>query len=297
MIGCRRILMAGALVLSAGMTLHSEIISDALLSFPAQTEYVEYDNLASLRTLANYNTLRARFSGKPLEEAKAVLSQLGIEEEQVHEIVSGSSSTAFYGLMGGTFSGEAAAKSARAKNSAVKVGDTQAFCTGKGTCIVFLEDSLAGFGTLDSLKQMLQAREGVITRLSSNGKAVSLMNSAAKNAPVRGVLFGAQLKTGISDILQDWSGWKRDWSQLASNVSGIGYSVQFDIKAHVSATLECTSRTAAAVLLQMINTLSSLQSVTAPGSVPFQNLQVSASGDVVYFKADTAIPTSAPGTP
>jgi hypothetical protein len=296
---CQRNLVIIFFALSAARDLSAEIISEALLSFPSQTEYVEYDNLAALRTLPDYNTLRQRFSGKPLEDAKIALGQLGIHEDQVHEIVSGSSSTAFYGLVAGTFSGELVAKSARGKSAAAKVLENQAFCPGKGTCVVFLEDSLAAFGTLAELKDLLEARQGFLGRLNSNRKVVGLLNSTERRAPVRGVVFGGQLNTAISDMLQDLSGWNRDWSRLSANISAIGYSVKLDSKAHVSATLECTSGTAAALLVQMLSALSSLQSVTgstgsSTAGMPFQNLQVSSSGNIVDFKTDTAIPNSAP---
>ena len=63
----------------------------------------------------NYAALRQRFSGKPLDEAKATLAKLGIEESQVHEVVLGISSTTFYGVVSGTFSQSQAAKTAQKK--------------------------------------------------------------------------------------------------------------------------------------------------------------------------------------
>lgn len=66
--------------MSAGQILYVDIISRALFSFPAQTGYVEYENLASLRILGNYD-LPQRFSGKPLQDVKIALSQLGIQED------------------------------------------------------------------------------------------------------------------------------------------------------------------------------------------------------------------------
>jgi hypothetical protein len=264
---------------------HAEIISQALLSFPAQTQYLEYDNIARLRNLPDYPALRQRFSGKPLEDARIALRQLGIREDQVEEVVSGSSSSAFYVLVAGTFS-EA---SARRHGAPVKLLDTHAYCPGETSCIVFVEDSLAAFGTLSELKDIVQAHAGIISRVSANRNAVTLMNDTDRRAPVRGILFGGQLSSSVSDMLKESLGWNRDWSGLSSNVSAIGYSVQFDTKTHVSATLDCTSRTSAAVLVQMLNALSALQ----PASMPLQNLRVSANGNVIDLKADTPLPTMA----
>ena len=138
----------------------AEIISQALLSFPAQTQYLEYDNIARLRNLPDYPALRQRFSGKPLEDARVALRQLGIREDQVQEVVSGSSSSAFYVLIAGTFSEASAKRHA----TATKLLDTHAYCPGKSGCVVFLEDSLAAFGTPSELKDIVQAHEGLIGR-------------------------------------------------------------------------------------------------------------------------------------
>ena len=207
--------LAGCLSSSA------EIIPEALLSFPSQTSYVEYDNLQSLRTLKNYSVLRQRFTGKPLEEAKAALARLDIQEDQVHEIVSGTSPTAFYGLVSGIFSGQAAAAVGKRKGFAVKILESQAYCPGGQSCVVFLENSLAAFGTPAELKRMLEARQGFTTRLSSNRDVVSLLNNTEWQAPVRGAMFGGELNIAIAGLLKDWTGWNRDWSALAANMKAL----------------------------------------------------------------------------
>ena len=125
--------------------------------------------------------------------------------------------------------------------------------------------------------------------LSANRDVVILINNTDRRAPVRGILFGGQLNSSVSDMLKESLGWNRDWSGLSSNVTAIGYSVQFDTKTHVSATLDCTSRTSAALLVQMLTALGALQ----PANMPLQNLRVSANGNVIDLKADTPLPTIA----
>ena len=244
--------------MSFSAALRADIVPDALFTFPTQTEYVEYDNLASLRTLPSYNSLRQDFSGKQLEEAKSVLEQLGIRESQVQEVITGSSSTGLYGLMAGQFDSESITKSARSKRYAAKLLDRETFCAGRETCIMFLENSLAAFGSIVHLKAMLQARQGVLTRLSANSDAVRLLNSTDRSSPLRGILFGEQLKAAIPALVHDWSSWKIDVSRLPS-IRTVAYSVTFDAKAHVSATLECASGIAATSLSQMLGVLGTLQ--------------------------------------
>lgn len=281
------------LAVCLGMPLYAGIIDDALLSFPANTEYLEYDNLSSLRTLPKYSTLRQEFSGKSLDEARIVLAQLGIEESQVQEIVITSTTNVFEGLIAGQFSAESVSKNPKSRRYAARLLDAQVFCMGRETCVVFLEDSLAAFGSFAQLKNMLLTRQGAHVRLSSNSDAVRLLNATDRNAPVRGMLFGEQLRAAISNAFRDWSGLKADSASLTGTISGLGYTVTFDGKAHVSAAVECASRSAATLLSQTFSGVAALQSLAAPmlsNDVRFQNVRVSSSGNMMYFRADTAIP-------
>ncbi len=287
-------------LLTVAATLRADIIADALFTFPAQTEYVEYDNLTSLRTLPNYDTLRQNFAGTSQEEAKLVLAQLGIPEREVTEVITASSTGGFYGLLTGQFSTASVSKSPKNKRYATKLLDTQIFCAGRQTCILFLEESLAAFGSVDQLKSMLLARQGSLTRLSSNIDVAHLLNGTDRSAPVRGILIGEQLNTGISKMIGDWSGWNIDRSRLPA-IKGLAYSAAFDSKAHVSANVQCGSAAAAAMLSQALNAVSTMQSVTVPllnasAGPPFQNMQVSSTGNMLYLKADSAIPAATPGS-
>ena len=294
--GCpKRNLALVGLALSLATTLQAGILGDALFSLPSKTEYLEYDNLASLRRLPNYSSLRQEFSGKSLDEARTVLVQLGIDESEVQEIVVAFSSNLFEGLVAGTFSVASASKNPKRNRYAAKLLDTQVFCTGRETCVVFLEDSVVAFGSVAQLKNMLLTRQGALAGLNSNSSAVRLLNGTDQRAPVRGILFGEQLHAAVAGMFQDWSSLKGEGSRLADTISGLGYSVTFDGKAHVNATIECTSRTTAALLSQTFNGLAALQSFTAPlvsaaANLPFQNVQVSSSGNVMYFRADTQLP-------
>ncbi len=138
------------------------------------------------------------------------------------------------------------------------------YCVGRATCVLFLEDSLVAFGTPDSLKIMLLARQGVLTRLSTNAEAVRLLETGDKTAPVRGIILGAQLQSALSSSLGQWFGKSAQSIKLPVTVIEIGYHVMFGTRVHLEATLQCTSNAAAALLAQTLNALSSLQSMTAP---------------------------------
>jgi hypothetical protein len=284
------------LLLLAACGLRAEIVSEAMLSFPSKTEAVEYDNLYELRRLPNYSSLRQRFAGKQLDDAKAALSKLGVNELLVNEIVMGTSPTSFYGLVAGTFSAAQATKAAQ-KNSIwpYLANKEKVFCPKGTSCVVFLDDSLAAFGPLPQIKAILDTRLGITPRLGSNAVVSTLMNNTEIRFPVRGVVYGSQLNSVIGDALQQESGLHIDWTQFTSNISAFSYSVSMDSRAHVIAKLQCKTPTMAGVLRQMLGALGGVQSVTTragkdPASMPFQNLEVSASGNVVDLKMDTPLP-------
>ncbi len=276
---------ATILLLLAAGCLQAEIVSQALLAFPAKTEAIEYDNLYELRRLPNYSSLRQRFAGKQLNDAKAALAKLGVTETQVHEVVMGTSPTAFYGLVAGTFSGAQAAKSAQKSGIWPSIyGSEKIFCPRGTSCVLFLEDSLAAFGPLSQLKIIMETRLGITPSISSNATVSSLMSTTQSRFPVRGVVYGSQLNSVISDALQDESGLHIDWSQFTSNISAFSYSVSMDTKAHVVAKMLCKSAVTAGVLRQMLGALGTV------GATTFQNLEVSTAGDLVDLKMDTPLP-------
>lgn len=269
-------------ILCAASAAHAQIVSQALSVFPALTESLEYNNLAALRALPNYQTLRQQFSGKPLEQAKATLAKLGIPEDQVTEMALGSTPGALYGLLSGTFSGSVATKfAARTSILPLKLEDTHMFCPAAGTCIVFLEDGLAAFGSPAELKAMLQARQGLTASLGLNSPFVRMMDKSDALAPVRGVASGKQFDSLISGGLRDKIGMDLNWSQFSSSISLVGYSLTFESKAHVRAILECKSAFSAAILKQILGALA--QAGPQIGSMPFQKMEVVSSDSTIDF--------------
>jgi hypothetical protein len=288
----------GLLAVCAGHGLRAEIIPEALLVFPAQTQSLEYDNLAVLRNLPNYSALRQRFSGTVLQQAKLAIAKLGIEEEQVDELIVGSTTAAFYGLFGGTFNGSLAAKVALKKGiSPLRVNGDEIFCPGAGICLLFLEDSVAAFGTSEQLKTILEARQGIIARLSSNRNLINLIYATDWGAPVRGAAFGSRLGSVLPDAFTNIVGKDIDWVWYSAGISTLGYSVNLDDKAHVNAILECKTSTAATLLRQMLGAFAGLESLRVqvskdPANMPFQNMQVSLSDRTIQLKIDMPIPKS-----
>jgi hypothetical protein len=272
--------LLGVLSLHLAPPAQAQIISEALTSFPSRIDFIEYDNLAQLRVLPDYETLRQRFSGKPLEQAKAALSKLGIQEDQVDELVLGTTPGALYGILAGTFSGELAARVAVKHHLLpLPVEDNQIYCPGSGTCIAFLEDNIAAFGNPTQLQTMIETRLGLRERISANRALSDLMNSTQSRALVRAVALGNQIHSVVESALPDLSAVNLDWSALSSLVTMFAYSIDIDTKAHVTATLICTSAATTFFLRQMLTALSTVQP-----------MEISSSANTIEVKLDTQIP-------
>jgi len=286
-----RVMVAAFVVCCLLPPLRAQIIPEALRVLPAQTESLEYDNLSTLRALPNYNALKERFSGKPVQRLKTALAQLNVPELEVSEIVMATSPNNFYGLISGTFNAATVTKNAVRKGcSYVDVGDSKILIPTNETSVAFLSDSLAVFGTTAQVRSMLAVRKGSAPAMSANASLVSLLNQTDRNAPVRGISSGSQIASSLTDAMQGESNLDIDWSRVASNISAFNYSVKLDTKAHVIARLQCQSAATAAVLQKMISAVSALQSVA--GSAAIENLQIRSSGVFIDLKMDTPLPAS-----
>jgi hypothetical protein len=267
----------------AASALEGQIISEALLSFPSQTESVEYDNLALLRTLPEYTALQKQFSGKPLEQAKVALNSFNIGEEEVSEMVVGTRRGSFYGLLSGAFNGSIAAKVAQKKAILpLRLEDTRMYCPGAGTCLVFLDDGLLAFGTPGGLKAMLRARESTLASLNTNRNLTELMNATDPTAPVRGVALGDQFSALATSGQRENSSVSLGWSRFSSAISLFGYSVTLKGGAHIKASLECKSALSAAVLKQTLALVAHM-----PSQTTFKNVEVSSSDNMVELAMDS----------
>jgi hypothetical protein len=262
----------------------AQIVSEALWSFPARTLLIEYDNLAELRNLSNYELLRHRLAVKPLEDAKAALAKLDIPESQVDELVLGMAQDSIYGLVTGSFSASLAAKTAASKRLLpLPVEDSQVLCPGTSVCLTFVEEDVAAFGTLSALRTMLLTRLGLSAALNSDTELAELMGKTSARAAVRGLALGSGIQSVVTSASEDTTGLKIEWSALNSLVSLFSYSIEIDREAHVTSTLACKSTAAAFLLRQLLGTAAAMP----PSVSPFQHMQVSSDGTSIIVTMDT----------
>jgi hypothetical protein len=224
-------------------------------AFPVQTISLEYDNLASLRLLPNYASLRQQYSGEGLQRVQKALLSLGISEDQLSEVVTASGQNGFFGLLAGSFRPVLA-------REAVKHGMTQSvleegtvICSKEDICFSFPAGEIghALFGTLAQLRAISDVRMGRSASMRANPTFLSLLNRMAPRAPVFGFAPGREI--GLN--------------------------------------LVCSSDTAAIAVRDTLDVASGLQraaaSVAGSAALPFENLAAHSSGRLVAVILDAPI--------
>src|SRR5690349_8852377 len=67
----------------------SAVVKEAVANFPPQTVRFEYSSPVKLRALPDYGKLRQRYMAPQLEKLVSRLSKLGIEENDIDDLVLG----------------------------------------------------------------------------------------------------------------------------------------------------------------------------------------------------------------
>jgi hypothetical protein len=284
-------LAIGLLGFCASALMQAELLSQALLFFPASTQSLEYENLAQLRRLPNYAKLRQQYSGSSLDRAEATFSKLGITEDKMEEAVSTIGSADLYGIVSGSFSGiEAAKRAAKTGFRQLSLGDKHVFCSDIEVCVLFLEDSVAAFGKVNDLKAILQARQGITQRLGGKTPISELLAKADLHAPVIGVAPGSELNSFIGDDIPSGYLSKANLSKLLATISLFQYSVRLDDKAHLNMNLSCATSLEAAALSQSLSTLNALHSISASeNTASFDHLAASSNEKLVHLTMDVSL--------
>jgi hypothetical protein len=278
-----------------------EIVQEALASFPPQTIRLEYSRPAKLRELPDYQSLRTRYAGEGLRSLEASLSKLGIEEENIDDLVlgwqAGGTGMALEGLAGGHFNPEDMARRAAVqKLEPVPVSDFKAYCFGDeptSTCVLAFDQTRGAFGPLNALTALVNARQGTGPGISSDSRFTALVNDAHSNAPIWGVAIGQ----AVADWFRGWMPGQQevelDWSKAFQSVESLSYSIETAKKARLNMKLDCTTAQDAANLRQILSGLKMFQQLAwqnkNPGRPnPFESLAINTSDRDVLLTLTTA---------
>jgi hypothetical protein len=257
------IVLLAAIGIAASPVFGQQLGQDALSSFPAGTVEIEYSSPAKLRTMPNYDSLRERYMGPWLKELETSLKQLGVEESNVDELVLGwapsGAKKELYGLATGRFDAKALdARAAERHIAPDKIGSGTGYCLGAGLetpCVVLLGSNEGAFGTLASLSEMMDVRQGARPSLGSNAQFAKAVAEAKTDAPIWGISTDGAIANWFKGWMPSQGNIQLDWGQVFQNVDVLSYSVQAGSDVQLHLELYCKSLAAAESLQQVLQGL------------------------------------------
>jgi hypothetical protein len=289
-----------AIVALAAVAPAQDLVKEALASFPMDTVRIEYSSPEKLRKLPEYSRLHERYLGPSLRNLEAHLANLGVRESDLNEVVlawqPSSSGFSMEGMTLGQFDPQAMAREAESKGiTATPVGSTPAYCFGStdtAVCVAVLGRGLGAFGTLDSVRAMVDVRGGQTSGLSANASFSALVNASRKDTPIWGVATGPAIEDWFKSGMPVQKNLPVDLGTIFKNVQSLAYSVAPTDRVRLNVDMACTSAASAAALRQQFDTLRLFQKMAwqqqYPGVAnPFQDLNVSASGATLTLSMST----------
>jgi hypothetical protein len=277
-----------------------DIVQEAMSSFPVGTVRVEYSSPAKLRALPNYATLSQRYTGQGIRKLEEDLAKLGIQQEEINELVIGwqaqGAEMSLEGVAQGRFDPKSTSERAAAQGLAASpLGKTSAYCFGAeagGNCVAIFSDSLGAFGSLDSLAAMIKTRDGETPNAGSDSTFAKHVEEARSDAAIWGVSVGPAIADWFKGWMPNQSNVQLDWKQTFKGVDVLRYNVQTTDKVYLAVKLDCTSSQTASSLTQVFQGLKLVQQMAwqtqnpnAPN--PFQSLAVDRSDRQVQLNMTT----------
>jgi len=293
-----------------------DLLTDALGSFPADTLRVEYSSAAKLRRLPNYSALRQRYLGPRLAKLEEALRQLGVNEEDVDELVAGwragtkeqpaKEQMDLFGLAAGRFDAARMAREAAAHGVARTPLRSQPAAAGQPagagqpgyciqveslpTCAVLFGESRGAFGPRALVGSIVESRENPdAPTLRTAKRFADLVREAQTDAPIWGAATGAAIPDTVQSWLPGQENLQLNWPSLFKDVWGLTYGLQVADKVELRATFNCTTDEATLNLRQVLEGLRLFQQIAwqnknASQPNPFSALEINTQGQKVQLQ-------------
>ncbi len=287
-----------ALVLTFGIgitpLLGQDLVTSALNSFPTSTIRLEYSSPATLRKLPNYASLQQHYMGPRLKELVASMAELGVEENDVDQLVLGwnaeGSDVNLYGFAGGHFRPNVLEARAAARNiPPQQIGGKTGYCLGAGLatqCVVVLSPTEGAFGTLGMLSQIMQNLNSGGPGLGSNADFAKVVQQEQTGAPIWGVAIASAVSSWFKGWMPEQNDVELDWTKVFQGVDILGYNIQTGSNVRLNLRLFCKSAETAGSLRQVLEGLKLAQQIAwqnqnANQPNPFQNMELTQSGSQI----------------
>ena len=287
-----------------------QIVQDALAILPADAVRLEYSNPSKLRSLPRYAQLRDRYLGRELKVLETSLMQLGVQEEDVKELVlswepADAAMEQMDGIATGRFDAQALAEHAKNQGiSRTPIGSMEAYCFAgdSGTlCVMAVKGSEGAFGTPEALKKMAEVQAAQAPALASKEQFVKLVEEGRADAPIWGVAIGPAVGDWFQGWLPEQNQVKLNWYQTFQGVEALTYSVNPSSKISLDANFECGSDPATTNLQTLLVGIKAFQQMAWQTQYPnrpnpYAGLQVDSSNRRVHVALtadyDELLPTA-----
>jgi hypothetical protein len=224
-----------------------ELADDALRTFPSQISRVEFSSWAKIRETPGYQNLLKHYSDSDLRALEASLAEIGLDENDIDELVVGwgpsSKKTEVYGIASGRFHPEAMAKRAVVQGTTEQIGGRGAFCSPdlEKACIIVLNDSELAIGTRSTLRAMMEAR----TKSALSARSNKSLQKLALQAQVRQFVWGVAVGTGVADCFRSWmsnqKNMQTDWVRTLEGTESMTYGIQSADHVYLNLSIKCVS--------------------------------------------------------
>lgn len=272
-----------------------DLVSKALSSFPPDTVRLEFSSPSTLRKLPNYASLREQYMGPRLKKLVDTMSELGVAENDVDQLVLGwstdGSNVNLYGFASGHFHPNVLDQRAAARNiPPTPIGSKTGYCLGAGLeteCVIVLSPSEGAFGTLNTLTQIMSALDSGSGGLESN---TSFANVAKQEQSGGAPIWGVAIASAVSSWFKGWMPRQNevalDWGKVFQGVDMLGYQIQTGSNVQLNLKMFCKSGEDAATLRQMLEGLKLAQQIAWQNQNPnqpnpFQNMGLTQTGDQI----------------
>lgn len=290
------VFMASVAALAGGAPLFGQdLVSKALNSFPPDTIRVEFSSPTTLRKLQNYASLREHYMGPRLKKLVDTMSELGVAESDVDQLVLGwnsdGSNLNLYGFASGRFHPNVLEQRAAARNIPPQpIGSKTGYCMGAGLeteCVVVLSPSEGAFGTLNTLSQIMSALDSGAGGLGSNAAFANVVKEEKSQAtPIWGVAVAAAVASWFKGWMPRQNEVALDWGKVFEGVDVLGYNIQTGSNIQLNLKMFCKSGEEAATLRQVLEGLKLAQQIAWQNQNPnqpnpFQNMDLTQTGDQI----------------
>jgi hypothetical protein len=281
--------------------------SEAMASFPVDTQQVAYADLSQLREMPNYSQIRLSLFDRQMQTLEEFLATIGNDpEKDASEVMLGWGGNSLepsgmFGLAGGNF--DATTGQAKFDKTQLPFVRYRGFALDTYNSTVdpdalyftFLSSGLAAFGRLNDLKALIDVRLGDRPALNTNSEFENWEANLEGSAPEWGITTGKAASKLVepwfagSTITQNKKSKPIEIGSLLAPVEAVLYSVDWNGNFTADISVVCHQQDQAAALAELLTMWQNSHLTVALGGSPqmagfVQNLEIDHDGNRVELQ-------------